>query len=75
MFILNNEFKIKTLEEPITIFYEHRNVTTLKPVIQYEENNVLKQKEGTNIGTFNNIKRSFSLNLKTNSPRHSSKRV
>lgn len=65
LFILNNEFKIKTLEEPITIFYEHRNVTTLKPVIQYEENNILKQKEGTNIGTFNNTKRSFSLNLKT----------
>lgn len=64
LFVLNNEFKIKSLEEPISIFYEHRNVTTLKPVIQYEEKNVLKQKEGNNIVTFNNTKRSFSLNLK-----------
>lgn len=64
LYILNNEFKIKSLEDEISIFFESRNVTTLRPVIQYEEKNEIKQKEGTDIGTFNNRKRSFVLKLK-----------
>ena len=65
MYILENEFKINSLEDNINIFFESRNVEKLKPIIQYKDKDNLVQKEGTEIGTFNNNKKFFILNLKT----------
>ena len=65
MYILENEFKINSLEDNINIFFESRNVERLKPIIQYKDKDNLVQKEGSEIGTFNNNKKFFILNLKT----------
>ena len=62
--ILNKEITLSKLDEEFSIFYESRNTTQLKPIIQYKVNGESFQKEGTNIGTFNQDKKMFLLNLK-----------
>ena len=62
--ILNKEITLSKLDEEFGIFYESRNITQLKPIIQYKVNGESFQKEGTNIGTFNQDKKMFLLNLK-----------
>ena len=62
--ILNNEIVLSKLDEEFSIFYESRNITQLKPVIQYKVNGESFQKEGSAIGTFNQDKKMFSFNLK-----------
>ena len=62
--ILNKEITLSKLDEEFSIFYESRNITQLKPIIQYKVNGESFQKEGTNIGTFNQDKKMFLLNLK-----------
>ena len=62
--ILNDEIVLSKLDEEFSIFYESRNITQLKPVIQYKVNEESFQKEGSAIGTFNQDKKMFSMNLK-----------
>jgi len=62
--ILNEEITLSKLDEEFSIFYESRNITQLKPIIQYKVNGESFQKEGTNIGTFSQDKKMFLLNLK-----------
>ena len=64
MYLLNKEIVLPKIDTEFSIFYESRNVTTIKPVIQYVINGISYQKEGKEIGTFNQTSKYVLLNLK-----------